>query len=54
MPEYIVQILWDAEAGVWIAASGDILGLVLESGSLRRADRACAFCQRGIVGPEWN
>ena len=31
--EYIVQLNWDADAGVWIATSDDIPGLVLESGS---------------------
>ena len=34
MPEYIIKILWDAEAAVWIATSDDIQGLVLEAGSL--------------------
>lgn len=32
--EYIVKLLWDEEACVWIATSGDIPGLVLESGSI--------------------
>ena len=31
--EYIVKFDWDEEAGVWIATSEDIPGLVLESGS---------------------
>lgn len=31
--EYIVHFTWDEEAGVWIATSDDIPGLVLESGS---------------------
>lgn len=31
--EYIVNLTWDNEAGVWIATSNDIPGLVLESGS---------------------
>lgn len=31
--EYIVKFDWDGEAGVWIATSEDIPGLVLESGS---------------------
>ncbi len=31
--EYTINITWDNEAGVWIAASDDIPGLVLESGS---------------------
>ena len=30
---YKVNMLWDDEAGVWIATSDDIPGLVLESGS---------------------
>jgi len=32
--EYMITATWDTEAGVWIAASTDIPGLVLESGSL--------------------
>jgi hypothetical protein len=32
--EYTVNLTWDGEAAVWIATSGDIPGLVLESGSL--------------------
>lgn len=31
--EYIINLIWDSEAGVWIAESEDIPGLVLESGS---------------------
>lgn len=31
--EYTVHFTWDEEAGVWIATSDDIPGLVLESGS---------------------
>lgn len=31
--EYIINLTWDSEAGVWIATSEDIPGLVLESGS---------------------
>lgn len=31
--EYIVHFTWDEEAGVWIATSDDIPGLVSESGS---------------------
>ena len=34
MAEYTVNLNWDKEAGVWIATSDDIPGLVLESGSL--------------------
>lgn len=33
MPEYVINLLWDDEAAVWIATSDDIPGLVLESGS---------------------
>lgn len=29
----VVNLTWDPEAGVWIATSDDIPGLVLESGS---------------------
>ena len=32
--EYTILTTWDAESGVWIASSGDVPGLVLESGSL--------------------
>lgn len=31
--DYVVKFTWDNEAGVWIATSDDIPGLVLESGS---------------------
>lgn len=31
--EYIVKLTWDNEAGVWIAESDDVPGLILESGS---------------------
>lgn len=31
--EYIINLVWDSEAAVWIATSKDIPGLVLESGS---------------------
>jgi predicted RNase H-like HicB family nuclease len=34
MAEYTVLLTWDSEARVWIAESGDIPGLILESGSL--------------------
>jgi predicted RNase H-like HicB family nuclease len=32
--EYKINFSWDEEAGVWIAQSDDIPGLVLEGGSL--------------------
>ena len=31
--DYVVKFTWANEAGVWIATSDDIPGLVLESGS---------------------
>jgi hypothetical protein len=31
--EYVITFTWDDDAGVWIATSDDIPGLVLESGS---------------------
>ena len=34
MPEYTINLLWDAEAATWIATSGEIPGLILESGSI--------------------
>ena len=34
MSEYIINLMWDNEAAVWIATSQNIPGLVLESGSL--------------------
>jgi hypothetical protein len=34
MPEYTVNLPWDAEAAVWTATSDSIPGLVMESGSL--------------------
>ncbi|MDR0293362.1 MAG: DUF1902 domain-containing protein [Oscillospiraceae bacterium] len=33
MSEYAINLIWDADAFVWIATSNDIPGLVLESGS---------------------
>jgi len=32
--EYVITAAWDNDAGIWIAESPDIPGLVLESGSL--------------------
>jgi len=32
--EYVITAKWDIDAGVWIAESADIPGLILESGSL--------------------
>ncbi len=34
IPEYYVKLTWDAEAGVWVATSDNLTGLVMESGSL--------------------
>ncbi|MCL2797929.1 MAG: DUF1902 domain-containing protein [Firmicutes bacterium] len=34
MTNYLVELIWDNEAAVWIATSKDIPGLVLESGSI--------------------
>ena len=34
MPEYTINLAWDAEAAVWVATSETVPGLVLESGSL--------------------
>lgn len=31
--EYVINLTWDEDAGVWIATSESIPGLVLESGS---------------------
>jgi len=33
MNEYIITLMWDDEASVWIAESPDIPGLILESHS---------------------
>jgi len=32
--DYKISFLWDNDAGVWVATSEDIPGLVLESGSI--------------------
>ena len=32
--EYTANLQWDPEASVWIATSDDIIGLVMESGSV--------------------
>ena len=34
MEGYTIQLFWDREAGVWLATSKDIQGLVLEADSL--------------------
>lgn len=31
--DYIINLIWDEDAQVWVATSDDIPGLVLESGS---------------------
>ena len=31
--EYVINLIWDEEVGVWVATSEDVPGLVLESGS---------------------
>lgn len=31
--EYVIKLIWDSDASVWVATSDDIPGLVLESGS---------------------
>ena len=31
--EYNVNLIWDEDAGVWVAQSPDVPGLILESGS---------------------
>ena len=33
MEEFLIKMIWDPEAAVWIAESDDVPGLVLESGS---------------------
>ena len=37
--DYKVKIIWDQDAGVWVATSNDIPGLVLESSSLDELHR---------------
>ena len=32
--EYTVKLQWDPDAAVWVATSEDIIGLVMESGSV--------------------
>ena len=32
--EYTANLMWDAKAAVWVAISEDIIGLVMEGGSL--------------------
>jgi len=33
MKSYLVNFIWDNDAGVWVATSNDVPGLVLEHGS---------------------
>ena len=34
MSQYVIKLMWDNQAAVWVATSDDIPGLILESGSL--------------------
>ena len=43
--EYIINFTWDDEAHVWIATSGDIPGLVLESGSFDAFIGTYTYCR---------
>jgi len=36
---YVVNALWDAEAGVWVATSDDVPGLVAEAATFEELDR---------------
>ena len=53
-----IKCRWDAEAAVWIATSGDVPGLVLESGSfdalLERVKQAVPelIALNGVKAPE--
>jgi len=33
MSQYVINLIWDNEAAVWVATSDDIPGLVMEGGS---------------------
>lgn len=39
MKSYIIRVLWDGEAGVWVAESTDIPGLVSEADSFHELVR---------------
>lgn len=45
--EYKVNFTWDEEARVWIAQNDDVLGLVLESGSLDALIERVRFVKHG-------
>lgn len=49
MLEHTVNLLWDEEAAVWVAASEDIPGLVLESGSLDALIQRVLFTAPDLV-----
>lgn len=50
--EYVVNLTWDTDAGVWVATSDDIPGLVLESGSFDALLERVRFAAPELL--EWN
>ena len=54
MPDYNVNLDWDAEAAVWIATSESIPGLVLESGSLDALIERVRFAVPELLGANGN
>lgn len=48
--DYVVSLVWDPEASVWIATSGDVPGLVLESGSFDALLERVRFAVPELLG----
>jgi len=47
--QYLVNLLWDGEASVWIVTSDEIPSLVLESGSLDALIERVRFAIPGLL-----
>ncbi|GHU19868.1 hypothetical protein FACS1894163_12840 [Spirochaetia bacterium] len=48
--EYNIALTWDDEAYVWMAASSDVPGLALESGSLDALIERVKFAVPDLLG----
>jgi hypothetical protein len=49
MPEYVVKLVWNAEAAVWVATIDGIKGLVLECSSLDAFIKRIRFAANEIM-----
>ncbi|MDR1688566.1 MAG: DUF1902 domain-containing protein [Clostridiales bacterium] len=54
MSEYVIKLVWDSEACVWIATSEDVPGLVLESGSYDALIERVRMTVPDLLGKEYK